>query len=84
MISQITQSPIGGIMNEQLEERLKALEAEFETGKKMLAELEAKESALRGSLLRISGAIQVLREFVPEADAAGIPEEPQKTAAIAN
>jgi hypothetical protein len=32
----------------------------------MLAELEAKESALRSSLLRISGAIQVLREFLPE------------------
>jgi len=71
-------------MNEQLEERLKTLEAEFETGKKMLAELEAKESALRGSLLRISGAIQVLREFVPQTDSVEIPEEPQRTSVAAN
>jgi len=71
-------------MNEQLEERLKTLEAEFETGKKMLAELETKESALRGSLLRISGAIQVLREFVPQTDSVEIPEEPQRTSVAAN
>jgi len=71
-------------MNEQLEERLKTLEAEFETGKKMLAELEAKESALRGSLLRISGAIQVLREFVPQTVSVEIPEEPQRTSVAAN
>jgi predicted nuclease with TOPRIM domain len=71
-------------MNEQLEERLKTLEAEFETGKKMLAELETKESALRGSLLRISGAIQVLREFVPKTDSVEIPEEPQRTSVAAN
>lgn len=56
-------------MSEQLEGRLKALEAEFETGKKMLAEVEAREAALRSTLLRISGAIQVLREFVPPAEA---------------
>jgi predicted nuclease with TOPRIM domain len=71
-------------MNEQLEERLKTLEAEFETGKKMLAELETKESALRGSLLRISGAIQVLREFVPKTDSVEIPEEPQRASVAAN
>lgn len=55
-------------MSEQLEGRLKSLEMEFETGKKMLAELETRESELRGTLLRISGAIQVLREFIPAAD----------------
>jgi hypothetical protein len=55
-------------MSEQLEGRLKSLEMEFETGKKMLAELETRESELRGTLLRISGAIQVLREFIPVAE----------------
>lgn len=55
-------------MSEQLEGRLKSLEMEFETGKKMLAELETRESDLRGTLLRISGAIQVLREFIPSTD----------------
>ncbi len=70
-------------MNEQLEERLKTLEAEYEQGKKMLAELEARETALRGSLLRISGAIQVLREFVPREQPV-TPEQPQASASVAN
>jgi len=71
-------------MSEQLEERLKTLETEFENGKKMLAELEAREAALRNSLLRISGAIQVLREFVPKTDSVDIPEETQPSAVVAN
>jgi len=49
-------------MKEQLEERLNELKAEFESGQKMLAELEARQTTLRESLLRISGAIQVLEE----------------------
>jgi hypothetical protein len=53
-------------MNDQIEKRLHTLEEEYQNGRRMLAELEAKESALRSSLLRISGAIQVLREFLPE------------------
>lgn len=70
-------------MSEQLEERLKTLESEFETGKKMLAELEERESTLRSSLLRISGAIQVLREFVPRPDSVHIPEQSESTAVTA-
>jgi septal ring factor EnvC (AmiA/AmiB activator) len=49
-------------MKEQLEQRLKELNAEFESGQKMLAELEAKQANMRTTLLRISGAIQVLQE----------------------
>jgi predicted nuclease with TOPRIM domain len=71
-------------MNDQLEERLKTLEAEFENGKKMLADLEAREAALRSSMLRISGAIQVLREFVPKTDSVDVPEQTQPSAAVAN
>jgi hypothetical protein len=73
-------------MSEQLEGRLKALESEFETGKKMLAEVEAREAALRSTLLRISGAIQVLREFVPPADAEPVAPsgEMPVTSAVAN
>lgn len=52
-------------MNEQIEKRLRTLEEEYQSGRRMLAELESKEAALRNNLLRISGAIQVLREFVP-------------------
>ena len=70
-------------MNEQLQERLKALESEFENGKKMLAELEAQEAAVRSSLLRISGAIQVLREFVPHEQPV-TPEQPQESTSAAN
>lgn len=49
-------------MRDQLDRRLKELKGEFESGQKMLAELEAKETNIRNTLLRISGAIQVLEE----------------------
>ena len=49
-------------MRQQLEQRLKELKAEYEAGKKMLADLEAKQAAIRDTLQRISGAIQVLEE----------------------
>jgi hypothetical protein len=49
-------------MKEQLEKRLKGLKVEFESGQKMLADLQAKEAGLRETLLRISGAMQVLQE----------------------
>ena len=49
-------------MREQLEKRLAELKAEFEAGQKMMAELEAKQVNLRDTLLRISGAIQLLEE----------------------
>jgi predicted nuclease with TOPRIM domain len=49
-------------MKEQLEKRLKDLKAEFESGQKMLSELEAKQANVRNTLLRISGAVQVIEE----------------------
>lgn len=49
-------------------QRIKELEAEFETGQKMLAEMEVKRSNLKESLLRISGAIQVLKEELEKAE----------------
>ncbi len=49
-------------MSAQLEQRLKQLKAEYEAGQKMLADLEAKEANVRATMLRISGAIQVLEE----------------------
>ena len=51
-------------MKEQLEHRLNDLKAEFDAGQKMLAELEARQTRLRETLLRISGAIQVLEEVL--------------------
>lgn len=55
-------------MRDQLEQRLKQLKAEFEAGQKMLAELEAKQASVRETLLRISGAIQVIEEELEKSD----------------
>lgn len=51
-------------MKEQLEKRLAELKAEFESGQKVMADLEAKQANLRNTLLRISGAIQILEEEI--------------------
>ncbi len=55
-------------MKEQLAKRLQELKNEFETGQKTLAELEAREANLRETLLRISGAIQVLEEELEKSE----------------
>ena len=49
-------------MREKLEQRLTELRAEYESGQRALAELEQKQMTLRDTVLRISGAIQVLEE----------------------
>jgi hypothetical protein len=54
-------------MQAQLEQRLQTLQAEFATGQKMLADLEARQANLKETLLRISGAIQVLQEELAKA-----------------
>lgn len=51
-------------MREQLEQRVGELRAEQQKGQQMLAELEAKQAELHQTLLRISGAIQVLEELL--------------------
>jgi hypothetical protein len=51
-------------MKTQIETRLQELKTEFETGQKMLAEIEQKKINLEQTLLRISGAIQVLEEML--------------------
>ena len=61
-------------MKEQLEKRLAELKAEFESGQKVMADLEAKQANLRDTLLRISGAIQILEEEISK-----VSEESEKT-----
>ena len=61
-------------MKEQLEKRLAELKAEFESGQKVMADLEAKQANLRDTLLRISGAIQILEEEIGK-----VSEEEQNT-----
>ncbi|AKQ66602.1 hypothetical protein A176_003514 [Myxococcus hansupus] len=51
-------------MKDAIEQRLGALQAEYEAGQKMLAEMDAKRSQLTTTLLRIEGAMQVLREML--------------------
>jgi predicted nuclease with TOPRIM domain len=55
-------------VREQLEERLTALRAEYESGQKMLADLDQRAAVLRETILRISGAIQVLEEELARSD----------------
>jgi ABC-type transporter Mla subunit MlaD len=63
-------------VRERLEQRLAQLKAEFEQGQKMLADLETQQANLRSTLLRISGAVQVLEELL----ASGQPTEPTESA----
>ena len=49
-------------MQQKLQNRLKELKAEFEAGKKQMVQLDARRAELHETMLRISGAIQVLEE----------------------
>ncbi len=51
-------------MQEELERRLDELKKEFEAGQNRLRDLEMQQAHLRETLLRISGAIQVLEELL--------------------
>ena len=51
-------------MREQLQARLTLLQKEFQTGQTRLREVETQQAILRDTLLRISGAIQVLEELL--------------------
>ena len=53
-------------MKQRLDKRLTELKTEFDSGQKMLANMEARQADLRNTLIRISGAIQVLEELLPE------------------
>ena len=58
-------------MRERLEARRDELATELKAGQEMLAELDAKRAEVQQTLLRISGAIQVLGELIEEAGSAG-------------
>lgn len=63
-------------MRSSMEARLKQLEAELESGQKMVAEIEAKRKDLTSTLLRIDGAITVLRELLAQGEAHERESEP--------
>jgi predicted nuclease with TOPRIM domain len=50
-------------MKDVLQQRLVTLKAEFEKGQEKLHEIQMQEMQLKETLLRISGAIQVLTEL---------------------
>ncbi len=69
-------------MQEQLERRLAELKTEFESGQTRLRELETEQAYIRETLLRISGAIQVLEEALGQEGGEGnaTEESPARTA----
>ena len=64
-------------METKLRHRLDELRAEYERGKKTLDDLEAQAANVRATLLRISGAVQVLQEELGDG---GDPKNPPPTA----
>ncbi len=63
-------------MREQLQARLATLQREFEIGQTRLNELDQQRMSLQETLLRISGAIQVLSELL------AVPNEEQNAAPV--
>ena len=57
-------------MKDQLQARLAELKAEYLMGEEKLREILRQEAAVRETLLRISGAVQVLEEMLDGSDAA--------------
>jgi hypothetical protein len=52
------------MQEQQITQRLQQLRSEYESGQKMLQDLQARQAELEQTLLRISGAIQVLEELL--------------------
>jgi len=55
-------------MRKQLEQRLEQIKKEFESGQKLLLDLEARQTEVKNTLLRMQGAIQVLEEELAKND----------------
>lgn len=55
-------------MKSQFATRLAQLKSEFQAGQRLLTELESKAASTRETLLRISGAIQVIEEELAKAE----------------
>ncbi len=51
-------------MREKIQKRIEVLKSEFRVGQEKLHELEIQQATVKETLLRISGAIQVLEEIL--------------------
>jgi hypothetical protein len=69
------------IMQEQMQSRLLELKGEYELGDQRLRDLVQQEAAVRETLLRISGAIQVLEELLASGPAEQV-TEPESAPAV--
>jgi hypothetical protein len=58
-------------MREQMRARLEILKKEFQTGQAELQKVEQQRMNLRETMLRISGAIQILEELLAEGQTSG-------------
>lgn len=63
-------------MRERTQARIAELKREHAAGIEQLAELQRREQDLRSTLLRISGAIQVLEELLASEEPAPPPPPP--------
>jgi predicted nuclease with TOPRIM domain len=79
------------VVREQIQARLEVLKSELEAGEAELAKVEKQRAYLGETMLRISGAIQVLEEVLAEEEPTEHPEgtnlsktssEPAKTQSI--
>ncbi|MGW3649415.1 hypothetical protein [Streptomyces sp. NPDC000878] len=70
-------------MRAEMEKRVSELETEYREGQRMLADLEARQADLQQTMLRISGALQVLNELLAAENASetGDAEQALSTAA---
>ena len=58
-------------METKLQQRLEELKREYATGQEVMVELDKKQTALHDTLMRISGAVQVLEELLQEESGRG-------------
>ena len=68
-------------MKEQLQERIDQLTEEYRNGEKMLADLDQRRAELQATMLRISGALQVLQEILGPTVADEVEPAPQRGSA---
>jgi predicted nuclease with TOPRIM domain len=61
----------GEAVQAQIQARLEALKKELETGQNELQKVEAQRTYLHETMLRISGAVQMLEELLAEGGPAG-------------
>jgi len=63
-MSDLPTATIDDPLKERLKRRLETLKQEYTEGQKMLVEIDVRRRSLADSMLRITGAIQVIQEML--------------------